>query len=78
MKKNKKIISVNHLTKNDFEEIMEKASKKKKVPMIKSEQVGPEEDFANNIEHFITTKNYSSILNKRIIVYISSLLGMKK
>jgi aspartate carbamoyltransferase catalytic subunit len=39
MKKNKKVISVNDLTKNDFEEIMEKASKKKKVPMIKSEQV---------------------------------------
>ena len=38
-KKNKKVISVNNLTKNDFEEIMEKASKKKKVPMIKSEQV---------------------------------------
>lgn len=39
MKKNKKVISVNDLTKNDFEEIMDKASKKKKVPMIKSEQV---------------------------------------
>jgi aspartate carbamoyltransferase catalytic subunit len=39
MKKNKKVISVNDLTKNDFEEIMEKASKKRKVPMIKSEQV---------------------------------------
>lgn len=39
VKKNKKLISVNDLTKNDFEEIMDKASKKKKVPMIKSEQV---------------------------------------
>lgn len=39
MKKNKKEISVNELTKNDFEEIMEKAIKKKNVPMIKSEQV---------------------------------------
>ncbi|MBP9680122.1 MAG: hypothetical protein KBD76_01855 [Bacteriovorax sp.] len=40
--------------------------------------LGPEEDFANNIEHLITNKNYSSVLNKRIIDYISSLLGMKK
>ena len=39
MKKIKKNISINDLTKNDFEEIMDKASKKKNVPMIKSEQV---------------------------------------
>ncbi|MDO9182192.1 MAG: hypothetical protein Q7U04_07275 [Bacteriovorax sp.] len=40
--------------------------------------IAPEEDFANNIEHFITNKNYSSVLNKRITDYIGSLLGMKK
>lgn len=39
MKKNKKNISVNDLTKSDFDEIMEKALKKKNVPVIKSEQV---------------------------------------
>lgn len=39
MEKNKKSISVNDLTRHDFKEIMDKASKKKQVPMIKSEQV---------------------------------------
>lgn len=40
--------------------------------------LGPEEDFANNIEHLITNKNYSSVLNKRIYDYLGSILGMKK
>jgi hypothetical protein len=40
--------------------------------------LGPEEDFANNIEYLITNKKYSSVLNKRIIDYLGSLLGMKK
>lgn len=40
--------------------------------------LGPEEDFANNIEHLITNKNYSSVLNKRIIDYLGSILGMKR
>jgi hypothetical protein len=39
MKKNKKNISVNSLTKSDFDEIMENSLKKKNVPVIKSEQV---------------------------------------
>jgi len=39
MKKNKKNISVNDLTKSDFDEIMGKSLKKKNVPIIKSEQV---------------------------------------
>jgi predicted DNA binding CopG/RHH family protein len=39
VKKSKKNISVNDLSKNDFEEIMERSSKKKNVPLIKSEQV---------------------------------------
>lgn len=70
MKKNKKVISVNNLTKNDFEEIMEKASKKKKVPMIKSEQVNmrPTPDILK------IAKELAKRSNKPMTTFLSKLL----
>ena len=38
--------------------------------------IGPEEDFANNIEHIINNKNYSKVIDKEITDYLNSILGI--
>ena len=40
--------------------------------------IGPEEDFANNIEHIINNKNYSKVIDKEITDYLNSILGINK
>lgn len=41
-------------------------------------KLGPEEDFANNIEHILTDKNYQNVMSKKIVNCLLSILGMKK
>lgn len=40
--------------------------------------LGPEEDFANNIEHIVSDKNFKNILDNKIINCINSILGNVK
>lgn len=41
-------------------------------------KLSPEEDFANNVEHFLSNKNYSNVIDKEIVNYLNSLLGIRK
>jgi hypothetical protein len=41
-------------------------------------KLGPEEDFANNVEHIISDQNSSIIIDKEIANYLRSLLGITK
>lgn len=40
--------------------------------------IGPEEDFANNIEHIINNKNYAKVIDNEITDYLNSILGITK
>jgi hypothetical protein len=39
-------------------------------------KLSPEEDFANNVEHLISDKNHSKVIDKEIMNYLRSLLGI--
>lgn len=41
-------------------------------------KISPGEDFANNIEHLISDKNSSKVIDKEIVDYLNSLLGIRK
>ncbi len=41
-------------------------------------KLSPEEDFANNVEHLISDKNSSKVIDKEIVNYLRSLLGIIK
>jgi hypothetical protein len=40
--------------------------------------LGPDEDFANNVEHFVFNNNHKNILDKKIASCIKSILGISK
>jgi hypothetical protein len=40
--------------------------------------LGPDEDFANNVEHLVFNNNYKNILDKKIANCIKSILGISK
>ncbi len=40
--------------------------------------LGPEEDFANNVEHIVINKDYKKVITSNIIGCINSILGKKK